>query len=355
MNGKYSLTYSIFGASHAEEIGVSLEGVPFGERIDLAELQAFADRRKPVSSEYSTSRREPDEIIIECGIENGVTTGGEIIAKIKNASVKRSDYSNLKYCPRPSHADYAAYMKYGIEYDMSGGGKFSGRMTAPMCIAGGIALQLLKKEGIEIGAYIQSIGSVCGEGYRFRNIEKAEVLSCRRDSFPVLDKSFLPAMQREISAAASLGDSCGGVVECCIFGVPAGLGNVGTESIESEIARNIFAIPAVKGVEFGSGFALSEMRGSGANDEFFYDGETVKTTTNNNGGINGGLSNGMPITFRVAVKPTPSISKEQKTVNLKTGENVTVSVKGRHDACIVPRVVPVVEAMAALAVINMNV
>ncbi|MBQ7164906.1 MAG: chorismate synthase, partial [Clostridia bacterium] len=214
-------------------------------------------------------------------------------------------------------------------------------------------MQILNAKGIRIGGYVQAIGDVSGAGYRFGEIDETAVISAGESDFPLLDESYKPAMLREIEGAAAEGDSCGGVIECCIFGVPAGSGEPLLGSIESEISKNIFAIPAVKGIEFGSGFAISSMRGSSANDEFYYDENgSVRTFTNNNGGINGGLANGMPITFRVAFKPVPSIAKKQRTVNLKTRENVTIEIKGRHDSCFVPRAVPVVEAMAALAMIN---
>ena len=347
------IRFRIFGSSHAEEIGVSLEGVGFGEHIDLDELQAFVDRRKALPSVYSTPRMEPDEIIIESGIENGCTTGGEIVAKIKNQSVRRGDYSQYKNTPRPSHADYAAIKKYGDGYDISGGGKFSGRMTAPLCIAGGIAKQILKRSGVSVYAFIQSIGGVHGKSYRGADIDEKRLEDINGKVFPLLDEEYRPAMERAIEKAAAEGDSVGGVVECVVFGVPAGSGEPLAGSIESELAGLLFAIPAVKGVEFGAGFSISDMRGSAANDEFYYDeNKRVRTYTNNNGGINGGLANGMPITFRVAFKPTPSIAKKQRTVNLNTGENAVIEIKGRHDACFVPRAVPAVEAAAALAIIN---
>ena len=347
------IRFRIFGSSHSEEIGVSLEGVGFGEQIDVGELHAFVNRRKARAATYSTSRMEPDEIIIESGIENGCTTGGEIVAKIKNQNVRRGDYGQLKNCPRPSHADYAAIKKYGDGYDISGGGKFSGRMTAPLCIAGGVAKQILKRKGVSVFAYVQSIGGVHGKSYRDVEISEDRFCAFSDEPFPLLDDEYRPAMDRAIEKAATEGDSVGGVVECVIFGVPAGSGEPLAGSIESEISRLLFAVPAVKGVEFGAGFFLSDMRGSTANDEFYFDeNEEVRTYTNNNGGINGGLANGMPVTFRVAFKPAPSIAKKQRTVNLKTGENVTIEIKGRHDACFVPRAVPAVEAAAALAIIN---
>ncbi len=346
------IKFDVFGSSHSEEIGVRMEGVPFGEEIDLAELQAFVNRRRSVLA-FSTKRVEPDEVIIERGIENGVTTGGEIVAKIKNTNVRRGDYSAFKNCPRPSHCDYAALKKYGEDYDVSGGGVFSGRMTAPMCIAGGIAVQMLRHRGVSVCAYIKAIGGVDGEGFDGTSTKRKIIENIHNSSFPLINDDYKADMEREITSAAESGDSCGGVVECCIFDVPAGSGNPFLGNLESEISRNVFAIPAVKGIEFGSGFALAAMRGSTANDEFYFDGDgQVKTYTNHSGGINGGLANGMPIVFRVAFRPVPSISKRQRTVDLKTGENTFIEIGGRHDACVVPRAVPVVEAMAALAMVE---
>ncbi len=355
MSNNKKIQFNIFGASHSESVGVSLVGVGFGEKIDLDELQAFVDRRKANASAYSTARTEPDKIIIESGIENGVTTGGEIVARILNTNMRKGDYAQHKVCPRPSHADYVSAVKYGVDRDFSGGGAFSGRMTAPMCIAGGIAIQILKRRGVEIGAYIQSIGNVNGKGYKFTIPNRDAVLSVHNDNFPLLDNSFKNAMEKQIERARADGDSCGGVVECCVFGLPCGYGNPLQESIESEISKNIFAIPGVKGIEFGSGFDISAMLGSQANDEFYFNEQgAIKTFSNHSGGINGGIANGMPITFRVAFRPVPSISKTQRTVNLETCENVQISIKGRHDGCFVPRAVPAVEAMAALSLINME-
>ncbi|MBP5308006.1 MAG: chorismate synthase [Clostridia bacterium] len=352
MSSEEKVRINVFGSSHSDEIGVCIEGIRFGEKIDAEELQNFVNRRKPFG-DFSTARRESDVLIFESGIENGVTTGGEIIIKMKNENARPKDYSELRYCPRPSHADYPAFMKYGEGYDASSGGKFSARMTAPMGAAGGVALQILRRKGISVGGYVQAIGGISGASYRNTTVDEQAVLTAGQSSFPLLDGRYEAAMMREIEGAKSSGDSVGGVIECCVFGVPAGSGEPLRGSIESEISRNVFAIPAVKGIEFGNGFALSAMRGSGANDEYYFDGNgRVKTSTNHNGGVLGGLATGMPITFRVAFKPAASISKEQKTVNLKTGEDTYITVKGRHDSCFVPRAVPVVESMAALAIIN---
>ena len=321
------ITADVFGASHAPEIGVEIRGLPAGEDIDLAELQAFLDRRKPGGQPGSTGRREPDAPEIVSGLKDGATDGKPLRAVIRNRDTRSGDYSELNDVPRPGHADYTAKVKYGMDYDVKGGGAFSGRMTAPLCIAGGIALQILARRGISVGAHIVSIAG---------------------ETDPI-------AMDRAIEEARSEGDSVGGVIECVIEGVPAGLGGPMTEGVESRIAAMAFGIPAVKGIEFGAGFRAAEMRGSENNDAFYADRAdgSIKTKTNNAGGILGGITNGMPVVFRVAVKPTPSIAKEQDSVSLSRRENVKLRVKGRHDACIVPRAVPVVEAVAALAIMDL--
>lgn len=342
----------VVGSSHSESIGVVIEGIGFGESIDVEKLQNFVDRRKS-KTYFSTPRKEQDKVIIESGIENGVTTGGEIVAKILNENCKKSDYDRFKVTPRPSHADYVSVMKYGKDCDISGGGRLSGRITAPLCIAGGVAMQLLEKRGVKIGAYVQRIGSVEGRGYKYTVPLEDAVMAVHENEFPLLDYDFFTAMTREIEGAAKCGDSVGGVIECCVFGLPVGVGGELTDSLESVIAKNVFAIPAVKGVEFGLGFDLSLMRASAANDEFsFNKNGNVITTTNNNGGINGGLTNGMPVTFRVAFKPAPSIAMSQRTVDLDQGVEATLTVKGRHDCCFIPRAVPAVESMAAIAIYN---
>lgn len=352
MSANDKIAFEIFGSSHAECIGVRMDGVRFGEHIDLDALAAFMQRRRAKEDGYSTPRIEADEIVFESGVENGITTGEQIIAKIYNTNVKRSDYSSLKDIPRPSHADYVARVKYGNGYEATGGGSFSGRMTAPMCIAGGIALQILQKKGVYVGAYVQQIGGAHGPSYKDTDVTRAEIEASHASTLPALSDGAREDMLKEIFSAKKDGDSVGGVVECCVFGLPVGCGGLIRAGLESEIARNVYAIPAVKGVEFGAGFDISSMRGSQANDSFYFDGDEVKTRTNNSGGINGGLANGMPLLFRVAFRPTPSISKPQSSVNLATREDVVLQIKGRHDACFVPRAVPVVEAMAALALIN---
>ena len=337
------LKVEIFGASHAPEIGVKVKGFE-GQTADFELLKNFMARRRAKQTAYSTKRLETDEVIIEKGFD-GKVFDGDFKAVIKNQQQNSKDYSNLIKTPRPSHADFVAWSKYKEGFDYRGGGKFSGRLTAPMCIAGGIAKQILEKQGIKIYAYISQIGTVKGKSYR-----DGQTAMPKDEFFPLLDESFKDDMMKEIEDASKNLDSVGGVIECIIEGMPVGAGEYMFDSIESVISHLAFAVPAVKGIEFGSGFEMATMRGSSANDAFYYDGEVVKTKTNHNGGINGGLSNGMPITFRVAIKPTPSIAKEQETVDLVNKKNAKIKIEGRHDACIVPRAVPVIEAISAIAI-----
>lgn len=346
-NGK-KIKIKVFGASHSKEIGVVAKGLG-GICFDKVKLQEFMDRRKPKNAVFSTKRKEGDEPQFVYGEKNG-RLKRKFKAIIKNSDQRSADYKNLIKTPRPSHADYVAWQKYGEGFDYRGGGKFSGRLTAPICIAGGIVKQALEKFGITITAYVKQIGNVRAKGYDDFNQEKISFLDVDKE-FPVLDGEAKAAMEQEIESAAKEGDSVGGIIECVINGVPVGAGEYMFDSLESVISSLAFAVPAVKGIEFGSGFNLAAMKGSFANDCFYYDDNNkVKTKTNNNGGINGGMANGMPITFRVAIKPTPSISKEQDTIDLDKKENVKLKISGRHDACIVPRAVPVIEAISALAV-----
>lgn len=341
----------VFGASHAEKIGVIVDGFDKDVVVNEEELQSFCDRRRAKKSSYSTTRLEEDKIIFESGIDGDKLDGKTFKAVIKNSNQHSKDYGERVVLPRPSHADYVATIKYGDDFDHRGGGKFSGRLTAPMCIAGGIAKQILEKRGITIDAFVSSIGELKLKGYD--DIDQNESLSFSDDSFRILDESEKQKVDDLISSVRSEGDSIGGTIDCIIKGVPVGVGEYMFDSIESVIAHLVFAVPAVKGIEFGKGFDISKMKGSVANDAFYYDGDKVKTKTNNNGGINGGIANGMPITFRVAVKPTPSISKAQDTVNLLTGKNEVLEIRGRHDACIVPRAVAPIEAVVALAIYDL--
>lgn len=339
----------IFGESHSDEIGVRIKRLPRGSAVDAALVQAFVDERKSGSNPWSTPRKEPDEVIFKEGITDGVVTG-DVLAVIKNVNARSSDYSPFRYTPRPSHADYAAITRDGENASIVGGGRFSGRMTAPLCIAGGIAVQLLEKIGVSVEAYVSEIGGVKGKSYLSGTVTQEEIKKAKESGKFSLSRC--DEMTKAVIGARNAGDSVGGAIECIVFGVPAGAGDALFGGLESRISAAVFAVPAVKSVEFGLGTGFAEKKGSEANDEFCFRNGKVETVTNNNGGINGGISNGMPITLRVGVKPTPSISLPQKTVNLQTGEETTIEIKGRHDACIVPRAVAAVKAAVALAVLD---
>ena len=347
-NGK-NLTVEIFGASHASEIGVKISGLD-GTTFELEKLEDFLARRSAKNTAYSTKRIEKDQIIFESGFDGAKITG-TVKAVIKNTEQKSTDYDNTVKIPRPSHADFVGWSKYGDGFDYRGGGKFSGRLTAPMCIAGGIIKQILEEKGIKINAYISAIAGVSGRSYSDYDTDSFH-FNFSDKNFPLIDDGVREKMLAEIESARSNGDSVGGKIDCVVTGVPVGAGEYMFDSIESVISHLAFSVPAVKGIEFGSGFSITEMKGSTANDAFYYDGEKIKTKTNHNGGINGGIANGMPITFRVAVKPTPSIAIEQDSIDMQTKTNVKLKIKGRHDACIVPRAVPVIEAVAAIAVLD---
>ncbi len=339
-----NLTVAIFGQSHAPAIGVTIDGLPAGLPVDLDALQQFLRRRAPGQNAWSTPRKEADAPEILCGLSNGRTCGAPLTAIIRNTNTRSGDYDNLRDTPRPGHADYTAQMKFSGAQDVAGGGHFSGRLTAPLCIAGGICLQLLKTQGVTVRARIVSVGAVTDDSPFLSPVgEKA---------FPAVSDAAAAAMQAEIAAARADGDSVGGVIECVVEGLPAGVGDPMFGGLENLISRAIFAIPAVKGIEFGAGFAAARMRGSENNDPFRVENGAVVTETNHCGGILGGISDGMPIVFRAAFKPTPSIARQQRSVSLGQMENKTLVIQGRHDPCIVPRAVPCVEAAAAIAVLD---
>jgi len=337
---------SVWGQSHGAGIGMTLDGVPAGQPVDLEQLQQFLNRRAPGQSDLSTPRKEEDRPQILSGIVNGYTCGAPITAMIANSNTRSSDYSELKDCPRPGHADYAAQIKYKGYQDAAGGGHFSGRLTAPICIAGGMCLQWLAQRGILIRAHITQIGHI--KDAPFDPI-KPDLNSVPED-FPVCSSSRAAEMRAAVLAAKESGDSIGGIVECAVTGLPAGIGEPMFGGMEGRIAQIIYGIPAVKGVEFGVGFGCAQMLGSENNDAFAIKNNQVVTKTNHAGGILGGISNGMPIIFRAAFKPTPSIAKSQDSVSLSAMEARQLHVRGRHDPCIVPRAVPVVEAAAAIAI-----
>ena len=337
---------SIFGQSHAEAIGMTLDGLPAGMAVDPDLLQRFLDRRAPGRSEWSTARREEDIPEFLCGLKDGLTCGAPLTAIIRNTNVRKKDYADLQTLPRPGHADFTAQLRYHGFQDASGGGHFSGRLTAPLCIAGGVLLQELERRGISVAARIVQIGSV--------RDESAFDESVSEKAFPVSDDGAAEKMTEAIRTAKSEGDSVGGVIECMITGFPGGVGDPFFDGLESRLSQMLFSIPAVKGVEFGAGFAAASLRGSENNDPFCVSPEgQIATVTNHAGGILGGITNGMPIVFRLAVKPTPSIAMEQQRVNLETMKTQTLQIRGRHDPCIVPRAVPVAEAAAAIVLFDL--
>lgn len=337
-----NLRLTIFGQSHSPAIGVTVEGIPAGQRIDLAELQRFLNRRAPGRSDLATPRKEADVPEFLSGVVDGVTCGAPLTAIIRNTNTRSGDYSNLAHTPRPGHADYTAAVKYGGAQDVAGGGHFSGRLTAPLCIAGGICLQLLRREGISIVSRIAEIGGIEDRGEL--NGPTAE------KPFPVVDDAQGAKMREAIAAAKAEGDSVGGILEVAAFGLPAGLGDPMFGGMENRIAAIVFGIPAVKGVEFGEGFGAARLRGSENNDAFCIRDGRVGTVTNHCGGILGGITDGMPLRFRAAIKPTPSIFRPQQSVDLGTMQETALQIRGRHDPCIVPRAVPVLEAAAAIAI-----
>lgn len=346
------LKVSVFGQSHGRAIGATVDGLPAGEAIDIEELSRFLKRRQPGRNKLSTARKEQDEPVFLSGVENGKTCGSPLCAIIENYDARSSDYAEFEDTPRPSHADYTAAVKWRGSADMRGGGHFSGRLTAPLCIAGGIAKQILNRRGVFVGAHLSSVGKVHDE--RFPLWPKKALLDdiASRD-FPVINDEFGRLMQEEIARAAAKADSVGGVIECVVIGMPAGFGLPMFDGLENRLAAALFGIPAVKGLEFGRGFESAFLRGSENNDPFFIDDDgNVLTETNNAGGILGGISSGMPVVFQLAIKPTPSIGITQKTVSLSRMEPTELNIKGRHDPCIAHRAVPVVEAVTAVAVLD---
>ena len=342
------LKLSIFGQSHGPAIGMVLDGIPAGLPVDEQKLRAFLSRRAPGQGDHTTPRKEADIPQFLGGIVNGYTCGAPIAATIANTNTRSGDYSELKDCPRPGHADYTAQVKYGGFQDAAGGGHFSGRLTAPLCIAGGLCKQWLENMGIRIGAHIVAIGGVVDEPV-YIDWANPDLDLIGKD-FPVLNPDSGSKMMEAIAAAKADGDSVGGLIECIATGLPVGLGEPMFGGMESKIAQIAYGIPAIKGLNFGTGFAGAYMRGSENNDEYYIEDGKVFTRRNYAGGILGGITNGMPLVFEVAVKPTPSIAMVQKTVSLSKMEETDLAIKGRHDPCIVPRAVPVVEAAAAIAI-----
>lgn len=348
-----NLKVSIFGESHGTGIGITIDGLPSGFEIDLDKVNFEMGRRAPGKSPLSTARKEGDNVEILSGFFEGKTTGTPLCGIIRNKDNRSRDYGKLRDLMRPGHADYTGNVRYNGFNDYRGGGHFSGRITAPIVFAGAICKQILEKEGIKITSHVKSIGKVEDINFNSLEIEEEIMNNLLNMELPVLDKSVEEKMREEILNAKSEGDSIGGIIECAITGIKAGVGSPFFYSIESVISHLLFSVPAVKGVEFGEGFNITKLRGSEANDSMYYDGDQVKTRTNNNGGIIGGISNGMPIIFRAGIKPTASIIKKQETINIKTKENEELVIEGRHDPCIVQRAIPVIECIAAIGILDL--
>lgn len=344
-----AVTLTLFGESHGEAIGCVLDGLCPGLPIDEAFVSAQLDKRRPFGA-ISTARREPDAFSILAGAFEGKTTGTPLCILIPNTQAKSGDYDALRSVARPGHADYAGYIKYHGFNDPRGGGHFSGRLTAPIVAAGAIALSMLGRKGIAVGTHIRTCAGVCDR--EFEHLE-TDLAALNERRFAVLDEAKGAEMMRAIERAAMDCDSAGGVLETAILGVPAGVGEPWFGGVESVLGELLFAVPAVKGVEFGDGFALASLRGSEANDAFTLRDGKIVTETNHNGGLNGGITNGMPIVFRTAIKPTPSIAREQRTVDFAKNAETTLSVRGRHDPAIVHRARVVVDSVAALGLIDL--
>ena len=346
-----NISLTLFGESHGSEIGAVIDGLAPGVKIDEDFIRHQLSLRRP-SGAISTARVEEDNFRIVSGVFEGYTTGAPICIIIPNENTKSKDYSKTKDLARPGHADYAARCKYHGFEDYRGGGHFSGRLTAPIVAACAILISALREKGVYIGTHIASLHGVCDKNFDAKCIIE-DINELSASEFAVLDKEIESKMKDEIIKARGEGDSLGGVLETVAVGVPAGVGEPFFDSVESMISHAMFSIPAIKGVEFGEGFRMASMKGSEANDALRMDGDKVVTLTNNNGGINGGITNGMPILFRCAVKPTPSIFKKQDTVDMAKGENATLSLEGRHDPAIIHRARVVVDSMTALVVADM--
>jgi len=343
------LKISLFGESHGRAVGIVVDGFPPGMHVDFERIRLEMERRRPRSAVYSTRRKEADNVEILSGIYRDRTTGTPICAIIRNSDTRSRDYELTSHLARPGHADYTGFVRFGGFNDFRGGGHFSARLTAPLVFAGALAHQFLEAKDVFIGSHIYSIGSITDTPFDMTGVSREQLENLRRMEIPVINDSCIPDYLQLIDEARRDTDSVGGIIETAVTGLPAGLGTPFFGNVEGKLSSILFSIPAVKGVEFGAGFAITRMRGSEANDSFYMDGSRVRTRTNNNGGINGGITNGMPVIFRVALKPVSSISKIQDTIDMEKMEDAKLEIKGRHDTCIVPRAVPVVEAACAIA------
>jgi len=347
------LRISVFGESHGKAVGVVIDGLPPGIEINSDKIRAEMERRRPGRDCYSTPRNESDDVEIISGIFNGYTTGTPLCGIILNKDIKSKYYDAMKNLMRPGHADYTGHIRYGGFADYRGGGHFSGRLTAPVVFAGAIAYQYLQKKGITIGTHILKIGGIEDKPLDPADIPADMLDKFRNTRFPVISLGIEEKIKEEIDNTRNDHDSVGGILETAVVNVPAGLGSPMFYSVESKLSAFIFSIPAVKGIEFGSGFKFAEMRGSEANDQFTANGNTVKTATNHTGGINGGITNGMPVVFRTVIRPTPSIGKPQQALDISKMENTEIKIQGRHDPCIAVRAVPVLDAAAAIVFMDL--
>lgn len=344
---------SIFGESHGEGIGCVIDGLPAGIKIDMNAVYKDMQRRAPGKDKTATPRLEKDIPHILSGMLDNVTTGAPLAMVIENTNTKSGDYSNLMTVPRPGHSDYPAYVKYGGNNDIRGGGHFSGRLTAPLVFAGSVAKQILSQMGVTIGAHIKQIGSVCDAVSDLNKTDKSLLDTLSSSTFSLIDETKEQAMRDEIEKARLSLDSVGGIIECFAVGLPVGLGGNMFDTVEGKLASILFGVPAVKGVEFGIGFGFADKRASEVNDQYEIKNGRVATLSNNNGGVLGGMTDGAPLSVSVAIKPTPSIAKKQKSVNLQTMENAELEIHGRHDPCIVVRAVPVIECAVALGLLDL--
>lgn len=344
---------SVFGESHGEAIGCVIDGLPSGIELDIDEINKEMARRAPGKDKTATPRKESDTPHILSGLLDNVTTGAPLAMIIENTNTRSGDYGNLMTVPRPGHSDYPAYIKYDGKNDIRGGGHFSGRLTAPVVFAGAVAKQILRKKGIKIGAHISRIGNIYDDNFDKNSVSEELLNELNEKSFALINGAKEAEMREYIENARLEGDSAGGIIECAAIGIPAGFGGNMFDTVEGRLSYALFGVPAVKGVQFGAGFDFAEMHGSEANDGYEIKEGKFSLLSNNNGGIIGGITSGAPIVFSVAVKPTPSVSKPQKSVNLQTMENETLVVKGRHDPCIVPRAVPVIECVCAFVLLDL--
>lgn len=347
------LRVTVFGQSHARAVGCVIDGLPAGFTPDMEKVSAFMARRAPGQGPWSTARRESDAPEVLCGLVDGRTCGAPLAAVIYNADTRSQDYEGLRRTPRPSHADLPALIKYGESFDIRGGGQFSGRLTAPLCFAGALALQLLERRGVTVAAHISQIGRARDGTPDFAAVGREDLISLAGKTLPVFDDGAGRAMEAEIEAARREADSVGGAIRCFAVGLPAGLGEPMFGGMENRLSAALFGIPAVRGVSFGAGFGAAGMRGSEHNDPYCVRDGKVALKTNRAGGVLGGMTTGAPLVVNVCVKPTASIAREQETADLASMENARLTVRGRHDPCIVPRAAPVVEAVTALTILDM--